>query len=108
MPDLDSDTDAGYFDDFSNEQDMAKYKEVHDKQVALENLADRNDKLNKGLFVGFTFKYSSLKFGHSRELGSANFLLHRHRKEAPIASAGFLSPRKEKQVQVDDEYGTIF
>lgn len=56
VPDLDSETDAGYFDDFSNEQDMAKYKEVHDKQMALENLADRNDKLNKGLFVGFTFK----------------------------------------------------
>ncbi|RPB27487.1 kinase-like protein [Terfezia boudieri ATCC MYA-4762] len=87
VPDLDSETDAGYFDDFSNEQDMAKYKEVHDKQMALDSLADRNDKLNKGLFVGFTF---------------------RHRKEAPITSAGFLSPRTEKQVQVDDEYGTIF
>lgn len=56
VPDLDSETDAGYFDDFSNEADMAKYKEVHDKQMALENLADRNDKLKKGLFVGFTFK----------------------------------------------------
>jgi serine/threonine protein kinase len=57
VPELDSETDAGYFDDFSNEADMAKYKEVHDKQRALEDMADRDDKMNKGLFVGFTFRY---------------------------------------------------
>ena len=57
VPELDSETDAGYFDDFSNEADMAKYKEVHDKQAALENLADPKEKMNKGLFVGFTFRY---------------------------------------------------
>lgn len=57
VPELDSETDAGYFDDFSNEADMAKYKEVHDKQVALENMADRNEKMNKAAFLGFTFKY---------------------------------------------------
>ena len=56
VPELDSETDAGYFDDFSNEADMAKYKEVHDKQAALENMADRDEKMNKGLFVGFTFR----------------------------------------------------
>ena len=57
VPELDSETDAGYFDDFSNEADMAKYKEVHDKQTALENMADRDEKMGKGLFVGFTFRY---------------------------------------------------
>jgi serine/threonine protein kinase len=57
VPELDGETDAGYFDDFSNEADMAKYKEVHEKQSALENLADRGEKMNKGLFVGFTFRY---------------------------------------------------
>ena len=57
VPELDSETDAGYFDDFTNEADMAKYKEVHDKQNALENMADRDEKMGKGLFVGFTFKY---------------------------------------------------
>ena len=36
---------------------MAKYKEVHDKQNALENMADREERMSKGLFVGFTFKY---------------------------------------------------
>ena len=56
VPELDSETDAGYFDDFSNEADMAKYKEVHDKQNALENMADRDEKMSKGLFVGFTFR----------------------------------------------------
>ncbi|KAG4033673.1 hypothetical protein MFRU_004g01770 [Monilinia fructicola] len=57
VPELDSETDAGYFDDFSNEADMAKYKEVHDKQTALENMADREDAMSKSLFVGFTFRH---------------------------------------------------
>lgn len=57
VPDLEDETDAGYFDDFSNEEDMAKYKEVHDKQMMLENMADRDEKMGKSLFVGFTFRY---------------------------------------------------
>lgn len=57
VPELDSETDAGYFDDFSNEADMAKYKEVHEKQVALESMADREEEMGKGLFVGFTFRH---------------------------------------------------
>ncbi|KKA18777.1 Serine/threonine protein kinase [Rasamsonia emersonii CBS 393.64] len=56
VPELDSETDAGYFDDFTNEADMAKYKEVHEKQRALEEMADREEKMSKGLFVGFTFR----------------------------------------------------
>lgn len=38
---------------------MAKYKEVHDKQTALEGMADRDERMSKGLFVGFTFRYVS-------------------------------------------------
>ena len=57
VPELDSETDAGYFDDFGNEADMAKYKEVHDKQRALEDMAERDEKMSKGLFVGFTFRF---------------------------------------------------
>lgn len=57
VPELDSETDAGYFDDFGSEADMAKYKEVHEKQQALEGLADRDEKMGKALFVGFTFRY---------------------------------------------------
>ncbi|KAK4117478.1 kinase-like protein [Canariomyces notabilis] len=57
VPELDSETDAGYFDDFSNEADMAKYKEVHEKQQALESMAEREDEMSKSLFVGFTFRH---------------------------------------------------
>lgn len=57
VPELDGETDAGYFDDFSSEEDMAKYKEVRDKQVLLESMADRNEKMNKAAFLGFTFKH---------------------------------------------------
>ncbi|KAL8657240.1 MAG: hypothetical protein Q9226_002116 [Calogaya cf. arnoldii] len=85
VPDLDSETDAGYFDDFSNEADMAKYKEVHDKQMALENMADRDEKMSKGLFVGFTF---------------------RHRKPAVDVNGQKGSPRKP--IATDGSFGTIF
>ncbi|EEH09391.1 serine/threonine protein kinase sid2 [Histoplasma capsulatum var. duboisii H88] len=84
VPELDSETDAGYFDDFGSEADMAKYKEVHDKQKALEEMADRSDPMSKGLFVGFTFK---------------------HRKPA-IDSDGRSTPRKP--ILTDGGFGTIF
>lgn len=80
VPELDSETDAGYFDDFTNEADMAKYKEVHDKQQALESMADRDESMNKGLFVGFTF---------------------RHRK----ATTEDGSPRK--RIQTEETFGTM-
>jgi len=83
VPELDSETDAGYFDDFSNEADMAKYKEVHDKQTALENMADREDPMSKSLFVGFTF---------------------RHRK--PTTEEGGKSSLR-KAIAIDGTFGTI-
>ncbi|KAI9852802.1 MAG: hypothetical protein M1838_005023 [Thelocarpon superellum] len=86
VPELDSETDAGYFDDFSNEADMAKYKEVHDKQTALEKMADREEQMNKGLFVGFTF---------------------RHRKPA-IATDATSSSSPRKAIATDGSFGTIF
>lgn len=84
MPELDSETDAGYFDDFSNEADMAKYKEVHDKQAHLEQMADREEPMNKALFVGFTF---------------------RHRKPATDDAGGPSSPRK--RIDTDATFGTM-
>lgn len=36
---------------------MAKYKEVHEKQRQLEDMADRGEKMQKSLFVGFTFRH---------------------------------------------------
>ncbi|KAG9258645.1 serine/threonine-protein kinase sid2 [Emericellopsis atlantica] len=84
VPELDSETDAGYFDDFSNEADMAKYKEVHDKQQALETMADREEEMSKSLFVGFTF---------------------RHRKPATEDGG---SPRKRiPTLQEEDTFGTM-
>jgi cell cycle protein kinase DBF2 len=62
---------------------MAKYKEVHDKQSALENMADREDPMSKGLFVGFTF---------------------RHRKPTTDGD-GKSSPRKA--IATDGTFGTI-
>lgn len=85
VPELDSETDAGYFDDFGNEADMAKYKEVHEKQAALEAMQDRHDPMNKGLFVGFTF---------------------RHKKTAD-ENGKPSSPRKAMPT-VDESFGTIF
>ncbi|KAF2017172.1 serine/threonine-protein kinase cot-1 [Aaosphaeria arxii CBS 175.79] len=85
VPELDSETDAGYFDDFGSEADMAKYKEVHDKQAALESMADRDDKMSKGLFVGFTF---------------------RHKKTAD-ENGKPSSPRKPLPA-VEENFGTIF
>ncbi|KAF4339968.1 agc ndr ndr-unclassified kinase [Fusarium beomiforme] len=82
VPELDSETDAGYFDDFTNEADMAKYKEVHDKQQALETMAEREDQMSKSLFVGFTF---------------------RHRKPATEEGG---SPRK--RIPTDEAFGTMF
>ncbi|KKK13890.1 serine/threonine-protein [Aspergillus rambellii] len=84
VPELDSETDAGYFDDFTNEADMAKYKEVHEKQRALEDMAERDDKMSKGLFVGFTF---------------------RHRKPV-LDGVGRSSPRKP--IATDGTFGTMF
>jgi hypothetical protein len=62
---------------------MAKYKEVHEKQMALENMADREDKMSKGLFVGFTF---------------------RHRKPA-IENDG--KPSARKPLPTDGSFGTM-
>ncbi|KAL9610667.1 MAG: hypothetical protein Q9167_004647 [Letrouitia subvulpina] len=87
VPELEGETDAGYFDDFSNEADMAKYKEVHDKQVALENMADREEKMGKGLFVGFTFRHRKPNIDPNVQKGSS-------KKAQPTSS--------------DGSFGTIF
>lgn len=99
VPELDSETDAGYFDDFSNEADMAKYKEVHDKQRQLEEMADRDEQMGKGLFVGFTFRYV---FGSYHVWLITD--LSRHRK--PAVEDGRGSPRKS--ILTEGTFGTIF
>jgi cell cycle protein kinase DBF2 len=75
VPQLDSDVDAGYFDDFSNEQDMAKYKEVIDKRTQIEGLADRGVPLSQKAFIGFTYKHSkkeNIQIDTARSTRAAN------------------------------------
>lgn len=103
VPELDSETDAGYFDDFSNEADMAKYKEVHDKQRALEDMADRDDKMSKNVFVGFTFRYVLPLFSF---ILSTNYS-SRHRKPAVEGDADGKPASPRKQID-DNTFGTIF
>ncbi|KJX96279.1 serine/threonine protein kinase [Zymoseptoria brevis] len=86
VPELDSETDAGYFDDFGNEKDMAKYKEVLEKQEALERMADRGSEIGRSQFVGFTF---------------------RHRKPATEDGGRPASPRKPL-AEVNENFGTMF
>jgi cell cycle protein kinase DBF2 len=102
VPELDSETDAGYFDDFGSEADMAKYKEVHEKQQALEAMAERGDKMGKGLFVGcrlHLLAFLPLVLIH-------NTVTFRHKKTAD-ENGKQSSPRKPLP-SVEENFGTIF
>ncbi|KAM0790732.1 hypothetical protein ACM66B_004587 [Microbotryomycetes sp. NB124-2] len=61
IPSLDSEVDAGYFDDFNNEADMAKYAEVREKQRNVDKVREKDDGVARNLFVGFTFKARDAK-----------------------------------------------
>ncbi|KAL3230711.1 Cell cycle protein kinase DBF2 [Nakaseomyces bracarensis] len=63
IPQLDSEIDAGYFDDFTNEADMAKYKDVFNRQTKLEAMVDDGSVDSK--LVGFTFRHRNGKHGSS-------------------------------------------
>ncbi|MBW0547977.1 hypothetical protein O181_087692 [Austropuccinia psidii MF-1] len=58
VPALDSEIDAGYFDDFGNPEEMKKYGEVFEKARAVEAVEEKEeDKFgSRGIWVGFTFK----------------------------------------------------
>jgi cell cycle protein kinase DBF2 len=59
IPQLESDLDTGYFDDFENPDDMKKYKEVQEKalkvEAKLEKAGHQLSNGSRGLWVGFTF-----------------------------------------------------
>lgn len=63
VPQLDSETDAGYFDDFENEEDMAKYADVFKRQDKLSALVDGSE--NDSKLLGFTFRHKNGKTGAS-------------------------------------------
>ncbi|KAE8226625.1 hypothetical protein CF319_g782 [Tilletia indica] len=54
-PQLESDEDTGYFDDFNNPEDMAKYKEVKDKQRKVDKVEEKGGAGGRAMWVGFTF-----------------------------------------------------
>ena len=56
MPALDSDTDTGYYDDFTSPEDMTKYAEIRkEKQRNVEKVKEKGDAFGRGVWVGFTF-----------------------------------------------------
>lgn len=57
IPQLDNEEDAGYFDDFENESDMAKYKDVMAKREQDVLNAQHSVRVDAKNFVGFTFKH---------------------------------------------------
>lgn len=61
-PQLDNEEDAGYFDDFEDEQSMMKYKDVFALQEKNESLLENSSGLDRKAannFIGFTFKHKS-------------------------------------------------
>lgn len=44
-----------YYDDFTNEADMAKYQEVIEKQRAVAGVKELEEPVSRGVWVGFTF-----------------------------------------------------
>lgn len=67
-PELDNEEDAGYFDDFGNEEDMAKYKDVMAKKAEIERMGEK--KVDDGYFIGFTFKHKGRVRGVEQERSS--------------------------------------
>ncbi|KAI0089924.1 AGC/NDR protein kinase [Irpex rosettiformis] len=55
VPQLESEEDTMYYDDFTNEEDMAKYQEVIDKQKAVAGVKELDEPASRGVWVGFTF-----------------------------------------------------
>lgn len=58
-PQLDNEEDAGYFDDFEDEESMQKYKDVFARQEHNEQLLEKSagSKVANNNFIGFTFKH---------------------------------------------------
>ncbi|KAJ1797446.1 serine/threonine-protein kinase dbf2 [Coemansia sp. RSA 2399] len=63
VPELQSDTDKAYFDDFSNPNDMELYRDVYNKRKELDSLADAPsaaDGVDPAAFIGFTYRHNRL------------------------------------------------
>ncbi|KAJ2699595.1 serine/threonine-protein kinase dbf2 [Coemansia sp. IMI 203386] len=61
VPELQSDTDKAYFDDFSNPNDMELYRDVYNKRKELDSLVDSHaaaDGVDPAAFIGFTYRHN--------------------------------------------------
>ena len=47
---------SGYFDNFDDPADMAKYAEVKEKQRNVDAVREKEEAFGRGVWVGFTFK----------------------------------------------------
>lgn len=85
-PQLDNEEDAGYFDDFEDEESMMKYKDVFARQEHNESLLEsvrpgrRTDGNN---FIGFTFKH---KLNPNNKFGGDINLLGATRQRHPFGA----------------------
>ena len=56
IPELENEEDTGYFDNFDDPADMARYKDVHEKQKNVEAVSERGSGAGgRAMWVGFTF-----------------------------------------------------
>ncbi|KAJ2719345.1 serine/threonine-protein kinase dbf2, partial [Coemansia sp. Benny D115] len=61
VPELQSETDKAYFDDFSNPNDMELYRDVYNKRKELDSLVDGQqapDAVDPAAFIGFTYRHN--------------------------------------------------
>ncbi|KAG6820219.1 hypothetical protein H0H93_003720 [Arthromyces matolae] len=70
VPSLDSELDTGYYDDFTNAEDMAKYAEVKEKQRNVDLVKEKDEGFGRGVWVGFTFGKNGVGAG-ARALGAS-------------------------------------
>lgn len=89
-PQLDNEEDAGYFDDFEDEEMMAKYKDVFARQEHNESLLERDGKkpFAQNNFIGFTFKHKmnpNNKFSNG-EINLLNIGQTRNNRLDPLAT----------------------
>ncbi|GAK65640.1 kinase-like protein [Moesziomyces antarcticus] len=56
IPELENEEDTGYFDNFEDPADMARYKDVHEKQKNVEAVRETGSGAGgRGMWAGFTF-----------------------------------------------------
>ncbi|KAJ1938532.1 serine/threonine-protein kinase dbf2, partial [Linderina pennispora] len=61
VPELQSETDKAYFDDFSNPNDMELYRDVYNKRKELDSLVGDggdNTSVDPAAFIGFTYRHN--------------------------------------------------